>query len=52
MVGAGGVETWTFKAAKNGEATLDFACGRPWQGGEKATWTLKTTAKISPALRN
>ena len=49
MVGAGGVETWTFKAAKNGEVTLDFACGFPWLGGEKATWTLKVIAKVSPA---
>ena len=49
MVGVGGIETWTFNAAKNGEATLDFAYGRPWQGGEKATWTLKVIAKVSSA---
>ena len=48
-VSAGGVETWTFKAAKNGEAALDFVSGRPWQGAEKAIWTLKVIAKVSPA---
>ena len=49
MVGTGGVETWTFQATKAGTATLNFSYGRPWPGGEKATWTLKVIAKVSPA---
>ena len=51
LVGAGVVETWIFKAAKPGKATLDFSSGRPWQGGEKVTWTLKVIATVGPALR-
>ena len=48
-VGSGGAETWIFQATKAGMATLDFSYGRPWRGGEKATWTLKVIAKVSPA---
>jgi inhibitor of cysteine peptidase len=46
MVGAGGTEVWTFEAVKAGNAILDFSYGRPWQGGEKGTWTLKVTVKV------
>ncbi len=49
ILGAGGVETWIFRAAKSGKVTLGFSYGRPWQGGEKGTWTLKVSAKVSPA---
>ena len=51
LIGAGGVETWTFQAGKTGKATLDFSYGRPWQGGEKAAWTLKVTVTVSLAQR-
>jgi inhibitor of cysteine peptidase len=51
IIGAGGVETWTFKAVKTGKATLDFSYGRPWQGGEKAAWTLRVTVNVSNAQR-
>lgn len=46
MAGAGGTEIWTFDAVKAGEAALDFSYGRPWQGGEKGTWTLKLTVRV------
>ena len=46
MAGAGGTEEWTFEALKKGEATLSFSYDRPWQGGEKGTWTLKIKATV------
>ncbi len=51
ILGTGGFETWVFRAAKPGTAVLEFSYGRPWQGGEKATWTLKLTASVSPVQR-
>ena len=44
--GAGGSQEWTFEAVKPGTATLNFSYGRPWEGGEKGTWTLKVVVKI------
>lgn len=44
--GAGGLQTWTFETLKPGVATLNFSYGRPWEGGEKRTWTLKLVVKI------
>ncbi len=51
IVGAGGVDTWTFKAARTGKATLDFSYSRLWQGGEKAAWTLRVTVNVFNAQR-
>lgn len=45
-IGAGGSQVWTFEALKAGTATLVFAYSRPWEGGEKGTWTLKLTVKV------
>ena len=33
LVGAGGVETWTFRAAASGLTTLTFSYARPWEKG-------------------
>lgn len=40
-VGAAGQEVWTFKALKVGQSTISMAYSRPWEGGEKATWTYE-----------
>jgi inhibitor of cysteine peptidase len=40
-VGAAGQEVWTFKALKAGTTTISMAYSRPWEGGEKATWTYE-----------
>jgi predicted secreted protein len=33
LVGAGSVETWTFRAATAGRTTLTFSYARPWEKG-------------------
>ena len=40
LVGAPGKEVWTFKALKKGTSTVTMEYSRPWEGGEKATWTF------------
>ncbi|MFA5065967.1 MAG: protease inhibitor I42 family protein [Dehalococcoidia bacterium] len=45
-VGVPGMETWTFKALKQGTATLSLEYGRPWEGGEKGEWTYKLTITV------
>jgi inhibitor of cysteine peptidase len=39
-IGAGGQEVWSFKALKKGTTNISLAYSRPWEGGEKAEWTL------------
>ncbi len=46
VVGAAGAEQWTFKALKKGETTMYVEYGRPWEGGEKGTWTYKLTVVV------
>jgi len=40
IVGAGGTQTLTFRCKKEGETTVEFVYGRPWNGGE--TWERRT----------
>ncbi len=40
MMGAAGSEAWTFRALRAGATTMTLTYSRPWQGGEKATWTV------------
>jgi inhibitor of cysteine peptidase len=40
MPGAPGTESFTFRAASAGTATIDFAYSRPWEGGEKGAWQV------------
>ncbi len=44
LIGAGGVEVWTFKALARGESTISMEYGRPWEQGvepaEKFTLTV------------
>ena len=37
--GAAGKEKWMFKTLKEGVSTIHFEYSRPWEGGEKGTWT-------------
>jgi inhibitor of cysteine peptidase len=41
LAGAGGQEVWTFKVLKKGKANISLKYSRPWEGGEKAEWTLE-----------
>jgi inhibitor of cysteine peptidase len=40
-VGAGGTETWWFRAARLGSQTLTFEYRRSWEEGEKPAKTLR-----------
>ena len=44
--GAPGKEVWTFKALNKGEATVSMEYSRPWEGGEKGTWTFNLTVVV------
>jgi len=33
-------EIWTFKALNKGTSTISLEYSRPWEGGEKGTWTF------------
>ncbi len=46
QVGEAGLEQWTFTAQAAGETVLYFEYGQPWEGGEKATWTLVLTVTV------
>jgi inhibitor of cysteine peptidase len=45
-VGVPGSEVWTFKALKKGTTTIHMDYSRPWEGGEKGTWTFDLTATV------
>lgn len=44
--GAAGSEQWSIKALKSGQTTIHLEYGRPWEGGEKAVWTLDVTVTV------
>jgi len=46
LVGAPGKDVWTFKALKPGSATISIAYSRPWEGGEKGTWTFTANVTV------
>jgi len=44
--GTPGQEIWTFKALKKGTTEVSLEYSRPWEGGEKATWTFVLTVTV------
>jgi inhibitor of cysteine peptidase len=46
LPGAPGTEIWTFKALKSGATTIAMDYSRPWEGGEKGTWTFKANVTV------
>ena len=44
--GEAGKEVWTFKALKKGTTEVSLEYSRPWEGGEKATWTFVLTVTV------
>lgn len=46
VLGAGDEEIWTFKALKEGESIISMEYSQPWEGGDKAVWTLVLTVNI------
>lgn len=46
LVGAPGKETLTFTASTAGSATIKLSYSRPWEGGEKGTYTLTINVTV------
>jgi predicted secreted protein len=46
QVGTAGLEQWTFETQATGETVLYFEYSQPWEGGDKATWTLELTVIV------
>ena len=44
--GTPGQEVWTFRALKEGKSTTSMEYSRPWEGGEKGTWTFTLTVTV------
>jgi inhibitor of cysteine peptidase len=47
MVGAAGVEVWTFKAVEKGTTEIQMKYGQPWEGGIKAEWTCTMSVTVN-----
>lgn len=46
LVGAGGHEEWTFRAAAEGASKLTLEYSQPWEGGAKAEKTFDLTVVV------
>jgi inhibitor of cysteine peptidase len=46
VVGSGGTDVWTFDSKAAGTATIKMSYGRPWEGGEKDTFTLTINVTV------
>jgi inhibitor of cysteine peptidase len=46
LPGAGGQEVWTFKALKKGTSRISLEYSQPWEGGQKAAWTLDISVNV------
>jgi predicted secreted protein len=44
--GTAGREVWTFRAIRRGKSTVAMDYSRPWEGGEKAAWTVQLTVAV------
>ena len=47
LVGAPGIQSWSFKALSAGTAQVLFTYSQPWEGGDKGAWsyTLNVTVR-------
>jgi inhibitor of cysteine peptidase len=46
LVGAPGTDVWVFNAKAAGTTTIKMSYGRPWEGGEKDTFTLTINVTV------
>jgi predicted secreted protein len=46
QAGAPGQEVWTFRTLRKGTCTIYLEYSRPWEGGEKGTWTFLLTVAV------
>jgi len=45
-VGSSGSEEWGMQILKQGNSTLIWEYSRPWEGGEKAVWSVTATVTV------
>lgn len=46
MVGAAGVEVWTFEGTEKGTAVISMEYSQPWEGGTKKEWVYQMTIAV------
>jgi len=46
LVGAAGIEVWTFEATEKGTAVISMEYSQPWEGGMKKEWTYQMTITV------
>ena len=46
LVGAAGIEVWTFEAVEKGTTEVRMEYSQPWGGGLKAEWTYTVTVTV------
>ncbi|HEY98492.1 MAG TPA: protease inhibitor I42 family protein [Dehalococcoidia bacterium] len=46
MVGAAGIEVWTFEATEKGTAVISMEYSQPWEGGLKKEWIYTMTITV------
>lgn len=47
IVGAAGVEVWTFEAVEKGTTEIKMEYSQPWEGGTKGEWTYTITITVN-----
>ena len=46
VIGAAGIELWTFEAVEKGTTEIHMEYSQPWEGGLKAEWTYTVTVTV------
>jgi len=46
VLGAAGIEVWTFEAVEKGTTVVQMEYSQPWEGGLKAEWTYTMTVTV------
>ncbi len=46
LVGAPGIQRWTFKGLESGFAKIELTYSQPWEGGDKAAWTYQLSVTV------
>jgi inhibitor of cysteine peptidase len=46
IVGSSGSQVWIFRALQKGTTTINMEYSQPWEGGEKAEWTLELIVNV------
>jgi predicted secreted protein len=46
VVGAAGIDVWTFEVVEKGTTEIRMEYSQPWEGGLKAEWTYTITVNV------